>query len=51
MYKRNWAKEKAHIEFLYRTKYLPAYLLFIALYPFGLEDLEGEIWRWVRGYE
>ncbi len=44
-------KAKARIEFLYRTKYLPAYLLFIALYPFGLEDLPGEIWRWIAGYE
>lgn len=45
------AKAKARVEFLYRTKYLPTYLMFIALYPFGLEDLEGEIWRWIEGYE
>lgn len=44
-------KTKARIEFLYRTKYLPAYLLFIALYPFGLEDLPGELWKWIAGYE
>ena len=44
-------KEKARREFLYRTKYLPAYLAFIILYPFGVEDLEGEVWRWIKGYE
>lgn len=44
-------KAKARIEFLYRTKYLPAYLLFIALYPFGLEDLPGEIWVWIKDYK
>ena len=44
-------KVKARTEFLYRTKYLPAYLLFIALYPFGLEDLPGELWKWIAGYE
>ena len=51
MYVRNYEKEKARIDFWYRKKYLPTYLLFIALYPFELEDLEGEIWRWIRGYE
>ncbi len=45
------AKAKARVERLYREKYLPTYLIFIALYPFGLEDLEGEIWRWIAGYE
>ena len=51
MYVRNKEKEKARREFLYRTKYLPAYLAFIALYPFGIEDLQGEIWKWIKGYE
>ena len=45
------AKIKARVEFLYRTKYLPIYLAFMAVYPFGLEDLTGEIWRWIEGYE
>ena len=45
------AKNKSRVNFLYRTKYLPAYLAFIALYPFGLEDLPGELWCWIRGYE
>ena len=45
------AKIKARVEFLYRTKYLPTYLMFIALYPFDLEDLPGEIWRWIEGCE
>ena len=44
-------KVKARVEKLYREKYLPMYLLFISLYPFGLEDLEGEIWRWISGFE
>ena len=44
-------KEKARRDFLYRTKWLPAYLAFIVWYPFHLEDLEGEVWRWIRGYE
>ena len=44
-------KDKVRAEFMYRTKWLPAYLAFIALYPFGLEDLTGEIWRWIEGYE
>ena len=35
----------------YRERWLPAYLTFITLYPFGLEDLEGEIWAWIEGYE
>lgn len=48
---RNKEKEKARREFLYRKKYLPMYLLFISVYPFHLEDLEGEIWAWVSGYE
>lgn len=45
------AKAKARRDYLYRTKWMPAYLAFIALYPFGLEDLEGEIWRWIADYE
>ena len=45
------AKAKARVELLYRTKWLPTYLMFIALYPFGLEDLPGEIWAWISGYE
>lgn len=48
---RNKEKEKARQIFLYQTKWLPAYLAFIALYPFGLEDLFCEIWRWIKGYE
>lgn len=51
MYKRSWQKDKERIEFLYRTKYLPAYLEFVALYPFRLKDLEGEIWKDIAGYE
>lgn len=44
-------KVKARVEKLYWEKYLPTYLLFIIWYPFHLEDLEGEIWRWIKGYE
>lgn len=33
------------LEKVYREKYLPAYLAFIALYSFELKDLEGEIWK------
>ena len=32
-------------------RYKLAYAAFIAVYPFGLEDLDGEIWEWIRGYE
>ena len=32
-------------------RYKLAYAAFIAVYPFGLEDLDGEIWRWISGYE
>lgn len=39
------------LEKVYREKYLPAFLAFIALYPFGLEDLPGEIWKWITNYE
>lgn len=45
------AKEKEQIKLLYRTKYLPDFLAFIALYPFHTEDLEGEIWAYIKGYE
>lgn len=45
------AHEKARWKFLYETKYLPAYLALMLVYPFWLEDLEGEIWRWIAGYE
>ena len=30
---------------------LPIYLLFISVYPFQLEDLIGEIWKDIVGYE
>ena len=39
------------LEKVYREKYLPAFLAFIALYPFGIEDLTGEVWKWVKDYE
>ena len=39
------------LEKQYREKCLPAYLAFILVYPFHLEDLEGEIWKWIFGYE
>lgn len=42
---REWL-EKRSIE-----KYLPAYQAFISVYPFGLKDLDGEIWADVEGYE
>lgn len=32
-------------------QYKLAYAAFIAVYPFGLEDLEGEIWADIKGYE
>lgn len=54
MYKdKNKAKEteKARLDSLYKTKFLPTFLAFIALYPFHLENLQGELWRWVVGYE
>lgn len=44
-------KIKARVEKLYREKYFPMYLLFISVYPFGLEDLDGEIWKDIAGYE
>ena len=36
------------------TNYADAKLAYAALmkfYPFTLEDLDGEIWKWIRGYE
>lgn len=48
---RNKEKVKARVEKLYREKYLPVYLLFISVYPFHLEDLVGEIWKDIIGYE
>ena len=44
-------KRKARLEKQYREKYLPTYLIFISLYPFTLENLNGEIWFWFKGYE
>ena len=44
-------KIKARVEKLYREKFLPIYLLFISVYPFQLEDLVGEIWKDIVGYE
>ncbi len=46
-------KEKAKMRrnIVYLKKYLPMYLLFISLYPFGVEDLQGELWKWIKGYE
>ena len=44
-------KEKTRRDFLYHTKRIPTYLLFIVLYPFCLEDLVGEIWKDIVGYE
>jgi len=32
-------------------QYKLAYAAFIALYPFGLEDLQGEIWADIEGYD
>lgn len=32
-------------------RYKLAYAALMAVYPFGLEDLPGEIWEWIRGYE
>lgn len=45
------SKKNARIEYLYKTKYLPTYLAFILVYPFYLEDLEGEIWADIKDYE
>lgn len=43
-------KEKERIERLYPPlKY--AYEAFIAVYPFDIEDLEGEFWKWISGFE
>lgn len=36
---------------LYREEYKPACDEFIKLYPFGLEDLQGEIWKDILNYE
>ncbi len=44
-------KAKARKQKIYREKYLPAYQAWIAHYPFTLEDLDGEIWAWIAGYE
>ncbi len=42
---RKWLEKRSN------EKYLPAYQAFISVYPFGLEDLDGEIWEDVEGYE
>lgn len=39
------------LEKWYREKYLPAYTALMLVYPFWLEDLEGEIWKWIKDYE
>ncbi len=44
-------KEKAQTKLLYRTKWIPTFLIFIAFYPFHLEDLPGEVWKWIFGFE
>ena len=51
MYIRDKEKEKTQREFLYFTKWLPAYLAFIPLYPLGVEGLPGEILKWIKNYE
>lgn len=50
MRRRYKEKEKERIERLYPQLKL-AYEAFIAVYPFGLEDLEGEFWKWISGFE
>lgn len=47
-----WADEKkpAWLKARY-AEAKKAYAAFMAVYPFGLEDLDGEIWRWIRDYE
>ena len=32
-------------------RYRLAYAALMLCYPFGLEDLDGEIWAWIAGYE
>ncbi len=44
------AEEKARRKKIYE-KHKPAYDALMAVYPFTLEDLDGEIWAWIRGYE
>lgn len=48
---RNKQKFKDWLEKMYHEKYLPAYSAFINCYPFQLENLEGEIWKDIAGYE
>lgn len=48
---RNKKTYQTWLKKVYKEKYLPAFLAFIAWYPFHLEDLEGEIWKWIKGYE
>ena len=44
-------KERERRRILYEMKYKPAYDAFIKLYPFTLEDLDGEQWTDIVGYE
>ena len=48
---RNKEKEKAWADKQYREKYLLAYVALMLVYPTGIEDLDGESWKWIRGYE
>ena len=43
-------KEKARHEKIKQESKL-SYLAFMLLYPFTLEDLPGETWKWIKGYE
>ena len=44
-------KERQKRQMLYETRYKPAYDAFVKLYPFTLENLDGEQWADVVGYE
>lgn len=43
--KQGWTKNR------YEKKYKPAYVALMKVYPFTLDDLDGEEWRWVPDYE
>ena len=44
-------KTRARINKIYYEKYLPAYQALMSVYPFTLENLPGEIWKWIKNFE
>ncbi len=44
-------KTRARTNKIYYEKYLPAFHAFMICYPLIDDDLQGEIWKWISGYE